>query len=56
MMQQAIAVICLLGAMGIVGYFILAVYVGWKVMLIPLGLAVVICAIIRRDRKIHGPM
>jgi len=45
-----------LGAVGIVGHAILAMYAGWKVFIVPVGLAIVICAIIRRDRKIHGPM
>ena len=55
-MQQAIACICLLGAAGIVGYVILAAYIGWKAVLIPIVLAVVILAIIRRDRRVNGPM
>ena len=54
-MQQTIAAICLLGAAAIVGYVILAVYFGWQILMIPLGLTIVICAIIRRDRRLHGP-
>jgi len=55
-MQQTIAAICLLGAAGIILYVILAMYVGWHILIVPFGLVVVICAIIRRDRRIHGPM
>jgi len=55
-MQQTIAAICLLGAAGIAGYVILAAYVGWHILIVPLGLTIVICAIIRRDRRLHGPM
>ena len=55
-MQQTIAAICLLGAGVIVGYVILAVYFNWTILMIPLGLTIVVLAIIRRDRRIHGPM
>ena len=55
-MQQAIAAICLLGAAVIVGYVIVAAYAGWHILIVPLGLVVVILAIIRRDRRTYGPM
>lgn len=56
MMQVAVAFFCLLGAAGIVGYAILAAYAGWKVLIVPLGLAVAVLSILRYDRRKHGPM
>lgn len=55
-MQQAIAFFCLLGAASIVGWSVLVVYAGWKVLIVPVVLTVAVCAVLKWDRGKWGAM
>ena len=56
MTQAAVAFFCLLGSASIVGWSILVVYAGWKVLIVPVALAMAVCGVLKWDRGKWGPM